>query len=303
MVELEPDRDTHPDPGDDDYGPECRVRNRILNNEQLTYSQRTAPPNISERHHGPGQLWERQLPHDGPGCGSSKTDGRQEVQRPAQAEQHIAEGAKQIEWQREVLAILERVSMSAEAIEGARAVLTTLLEAQAQRGQDRDRIRPSPHCNSNSSSTAPLAQPVEQQNEVAGVVDVAGPPVDWRAAQLGAKRLANLGEHCPSETATTSPVAQDEAAYRLNVSGSSVHCAANRVTHFKPYGNSQTIEPKVVMNSDVRFVDITFPSPGHSPFLSSIICHPHFGAPLNSETISVNVRVQDSTTPKVQRPE
>jgi ribosomal protein L16/L10AE len=290
MVEVEPDRDTHPDHTDDDYARLCRVPNRILNKEQLTER-----PSISERHHGPGQLWQGQLaglPYDGPGCSSSKTDRGQEIQHPAQAEQHIAEGAKHIEWQREVLAILERVSMSAEAIEGARAVLTTLLEAQAQREQERVRI-------------VPLAQPVDQQNQLAGVGDVAGPPADWPAAQREAKRLANLGEHCSSETATCDAVSQDEAADRLNISRTSVHSAANRVPHFKPFGNSEAIEPKVVMDSDVRFVDIAVPSHGQSLFFFSINfdCHPHFGARLNSETISVNFGVQDGAAPKIQRPD
>ena len=88
------------------------------------------------------------------------------------AERNIAVGAEHIEWQQEVLIILERISMSAEAIDGARALLTTFLETQAQREQDRDQIRSSPGCNLDSSSTVPLAQPVDQRNEAAGV---AGP--------------------------------------------------------------------------------------------------------------------------------
>ena len=85
------------------------------------------------------------------------------------AEQNIAVGAKHIEWQQELLTILERISISAEAIDGARALLTTFLETQAQREKDRDRIRASLDCNLDSSSTVPLAQPVDQPNEAAGV--------------------------------------------------------------------------------------------------------------------------------------
>jgi hypothetical protein len=90
------------------------------------------------------------------------------------AEQNIAIGAEHIEWQQEVLTILERISISAEAIDGARALLTTFLETQAQREKDRDRIRASLDCNLDSSSTVPLAQPVDQPNEAAGVDNVAG---------------------------------------------------------------------------------------------------------------------------------
>src|SRR5580765_7742980 len=85
------------------------------------------------------------------------------------AEQNVAVGAKHIEWQREVVTILERVSVSAEAIDGARALLTTFLETQAQREQDRERMRPILDCNLDSSSTAPLAQPVDQPVEATAV--------------------------------------------------------------------------------------------------------------------------------------
>ena len=140
------------------------------------------------------------LPYDGPGWISSNMDREQELQHPAQAEQHLAEGAEHIKWQREVVAILERISTSAEAIEGARALLTTFLETQAQREQDRDRIRASLDCNLDSSSTV--------------VGGVAGPHLgaDRTPVQLEAK-LADLGEGRPSENYA---VSQDEAAdYRL----------------------------------------------------------------------------------------
>jgi hypothetical protein len=143
------------------------------------------------------------LPYDGPGWISSNMDREQELQHPAQAGQHIAEGAEHIKWQREVVAILERISTSAEAIEGARALLTTFLETQAQREQDRDRIRASLDCNLDSSSTV--------------VGGVAGPHLgaDRTPVQLEAK-LADLGEGRPSETASFDAVSQDEAAdYRL----------------------------------------------------------------------------------------
>jgi hypothetical protein len=99
-----------------------------------------------------------------------------QFQHLAQAdEQKFAVGAEHIEWQQEVLIILERISMSAEAIDGARALLTTFLETQAQREQDRDQVRSSPGCNLDSSSTVPLAQPVDERNGAAGVAGVAGP--------------------------------------------------------------------------------------------------------------------------------
>jgi hypothetical protein len=122
----------------------------------------------------------------------------QKLQHPAQAGQHIAEGAEHIKWQREVVAILERISTSAEAIEGARALLATFLETQAQQEQDRDRIRASLDCNLDSSSTV--------------VGGVAGPHLgaDRTPVQLEAK-LADLGEGRPSETASFDAVSQDEA--------------------------------------------------------------------------------------------
>ena len=159
------------------------------------------------------------LPCDGPRCISSNTDREQELQHPSQAERHIAEGAAHIKWQREVLAILERISVSAEAIEGAPALLTTFLQTQAQREQDRDRIRASLDCDLDLSSTVPLVQPVDHQNETAGVGGVAGPHLcaDRTPVQLEAKKLENLGEGCPSETASFDAVSQDEAADRLNM--------------------------------------------------------------------------------------
>ena len=85
------------------------------------------------------------------------------------AEQNIAVGAEHIEWQQELLTILERISISAEAIDGARALLTTFLETQAQREQGQNGFLASPDCKLDSSSTVPLAQPVDQPNEAAGV--------------------------------------------------------------------------------------------------------------------------------------
>jgi hypothetical protein len=113
------------------------------------------------------------LTDDGLSCISSKLDGEQELQHPAQTKQHLADGAEhvnftasqQIKWQREVLAVLERVSTCAEAIEGARALLTSLLEAQAPE-QDRDRLRPSLDCNLDSPSTTPLSQLADQRNDL-----------------------------------------------------------------------------------------------------------------------------------------
>ena len=163
------------------------------------------------------------LPYHGPGI-SSNTDREQELQHSSQAERHIAEGAEHIRWQQEVLAILERISVSAEAIEGARALLTTLLQTQAQREQDRDRIRASLDCNLDLSSTLPLAQPVDHQNEAAVVGGVAGPHLcaDRTPVQLEAKKLENLGEGPPSETVSFDAVSQDEATDRLNASRGSL---------------------------------------------------------------------------------
>jgi hypothetical protein len=138
------------------------------------------------------------LPCDGPGCISSNAEREQELQHPSQAERHIAEGAEHIKWQRAVLAMLERISVSAEAIEGARALLTTFLQTQAQREQDRDQIGASLDRNLDLSSPVPLAQPVDHQNEAAGVGGVAGPH-DRKAVQLEAKKLENLGEDRPSD--------------------------------------------------------------------------------------------------------
>jgi hypothetical protein len=233
-------------------------------------------------------------------------DREQELQHPSQAERHIAEGAERIKWQREVLAILERISMSPEAIEGARALLTTLLQTQAQREQDRDRIRASLDCNLDLSSTEPLAQPLDHQNEAAGIGGgVAGPRLcaDRTLVQLEAKKLETLGESRPSETASFDAVSRDEAADRLNISRSSVQRAANGVTHFMPFSNAAAIEPKVVKGTDVRRVDTTFPSPvGHSPPLSSInfLYHPHVGARHNPEAISVSLIARDKATPEIQ---
>jgi hypothetical protein len=115
-----------------------------------------------------------ELTDDGLSGIASNTEREQELQRPAQTKQHIAEvtehvnfaASQQIRWQREVPAILERVSTCAEAIEGARALLTSLLEAQA-REKDRGRIRDSLNCTPDSPSTVPLGQPVDQRNDLA----------------------------------------------------------------------------------------------------------------------------------------
>ena len=194
------------------------------------------------------------LPYDGSGCISSNTDREQGLQHPSQAERHIAEGDEHIKWQREVLAVLERISVSVEAIEGARALLTTFLQTQTQREQDRDRIRASLDCNLDLSSPVPLAQPVDHQNEAAGVGGVGGPYLcaDRTPVQLETKKLENFGEGRPSETASFDAVSQDEAADRLNISRSSVQCAANGITHFMQFGNAAAIEPKGLL---ARLVD------------------------------------------------
>src|SRR5580765_2803250 len=124
------------------------------------------------------------------------------------AEQNVAVGAKHIEWQREVVTILERVSVSAEAIDGARALLTTFLETQAQREQDRERMRPM-GCNLDSSSTAPLAQPVDQRNEATAVDGAAGPHfcVADRMPEQGQDGIrASLD--CNLDSSSTAPLAQ-----------------------------------------------------------------------------------------------
>jgi hypothetical protein len=244
------------------------------------------------------------LPYDGPGCISSNTDREQELQHPSEAERHIAEGVEHIKWQREVLAILERISVSAEAIEGARALLTTFLQTQAQREQDHDRIRASVDCTLDLSSTIPLGQPVDHQNEAAGVGGVAGLHLraDLPPVQLEAKKLENLGEGRPSETASFDAVSQDEADDRLNISRS-MQRVANDVTHFMPFGYAAAIEPKVVKCSYIRPADLTFPSPAsHSPALYSInfFCHPHLGALDNSETISVSFTEGEKAMPGIQ---
>jgi len=220
-----------------------------------------------------------------------------------QAKQHIAEGAEHIQWQREVVAILERISTSAEAIEGARALLTALLDAQAQREQDREHIRASLDCNRDSFSTVPPARPVDQRNEAASVAGIARPRpcVDRTPVQSEATKVANLGEGRSSETGSIDAVLQDKAGDRLHVSHS-VQCAAN-VTHFTPIGNAGAIEPKVVEGNDVRNVDITFPTPaGHSLPLSRInfVCDQHLGARYNPQTICVNFILQDRATPESQ---
>jgi hypothetical protein len=132
--------------------------------------------------------------------------------------------------------------------------MTTFLQTQAQREQDRDRIRASLDCNFDLSSTVPPAQPVDHQNDAAGVRGVAGQHlcVDRAPVQLEAKKLKNLGEDRPSETASFDAVLQDEAADRLNISRSSVQCVANSITQFMPIGNAAAIEPKGLL---ARLVD------------------------------------------------
>jgi hypothetical protein len=172
-----------------------------------------------------------ELTDDGLGRISSNTDGEQELQHSAQTKQRISEGAEyvnftasqQIRWQREVLAIVERISTCAEAIEGARALLTSLLEAQAgkqdhdpicssldcnldppstlplgqsvdqrndleaqAREQNCDRSRASPDCNADSPSTPPLGQPVDHRNGAIGSSGIARPCADRRPVQLEA---------------------------------------------------------------------------------------------------------------------
>jgi hypothetical protein len=200
------------------------------------------------------------LPYDGPGGISSSMDSEQELQHPSsQGERPVAEGDEHIKWQREVLAILERISVSAEAIEGARTLLTTFLQAKAQREQDlkqeRDQISASLDCNLDLSSTAPLAQPVDNQNEAVGVGGVARPHLcsDRTPLQLETKKLETLGEGRPSDTASFVAVSQDEAADdRLNISRGSVQCAANGLTYSMPIDNTAAIEPKGLL---ARLVD------------------------------------------------
>jgi hypothetical protein len=141
------------------------------------------------------------------------------------AEQNIAVGAEHIEWQQEVLTILERISMSAEAIDGARALLTKFLETQAQREQDHDRIRPILGCNLDLSSTVPLAQPVDQRNEAAGVAGVAGPDLCAdRMPEHGCDDGIRASLDCNLDSSSTVPLAQpvdqrNEAAGVAGVAG------------------------------------------------------------------------------------
>jgi hypothetical protein len=145
------------------------------------------------------------------------------------AEQNIAVGAKHIEWQQELLTILERISISAEAIDGARALLTTFLETQAQREKDRDRIRASLDCNLDPSSTVPLAQPVDQPNEAAGVDGVAGahPCADPMPEQGQDGIFAS--PDCNLDSSSTVPLAQpvDQPNEAAGVAGA--HLRADRM--------------------------------------------------------------------------
>jgi hypothetical protein len=148
------------------------------------------------------------------------------------AEQDLAVGAEHIEWQQEVLTILERISISAEAIDGARALLTTFLETQAQREQDRDRIRASLDCNLDSSSTVTLAQPVDQPNAAAGVDDVGGAHLraDWmpERGQDGILASPDCNPDSSSTVTLAQPVDQpNEAAGVDDVGGA--HLRADRM--------------------------------------------------------------------------
>ena len=153
------------------------------------------------------------------------------------AEQNVAVGAKHIEWQREVVTILERISVSAEAIDGARVLLTTFLETQAQREQDRERMRPILDCNLDSSSTVPLAQPVDQPNEATAVDAVAGPHlcVADRMPEQGQDGIrASLD--CNLDSSSTAPLAQpvDQRNEATAVDGAAgPHFCAER-THVWP---------------------------------------------------------------------
>jgi len=189
----------------DDCSRGCRAPDRILNKEQWPDGARR----WARLRRGPAGV-----SYDGPGCKSSNTDREQEFQYPSLADRCIAEGAAHIRWQREVIAILERISVSAEAIEGARALLTTFLQTQAQREQERDRIRKSPDCNLDLSTKAPLAQPVEHQNEAADVGRVIRPHfcADRTPVQLEANKLEKFGEGHSLETASFDAVLKDEAA-------------------------------------------------------------------------------------------
>jgi hypothetical protein len=99
------------------------------------------------------------VPHD---CLPWNMDREAEIQCLTQAEQHIAKIDEHIRWQREVVDIVERITTSAEAAEGARALLTTFLEAQAQHQKTRDRIRACLYGNTVPTSTTPLLFPEAQ---------------------------------------------------------------------------------------------------------------------------------------------
>jgi hypothetical protein len=191
-----------------------------------------------------------ELTDDGLSCISSNMDGEQELQRPAQTKQHIAEGAghvnfaasQQIKWQREVLAILERISTCAEAIEGARALLTSLLEAQA-REQDHDRIRASFDCDLDSPSTALLAQPVDQRNDLEAQAQ--GEQDDRTCSSLD----CNL--HSPSTIPLGRPV--DHRNEGIGVSGIARPCADRPPVQLeaKPEYVSRLVRAAVAWFSDL----------------------------------------------------
>ena len=253
----------------DDCSRGCRAPDRILNKEQW--------PDGARR-------WARLrrgtagVSYDGPGCKSSNTDREQEFQYPSLADRYIAEGAAHIRWQREVIAILERISVSAEAIEGARALLTTFLQTQAQREQERDRIRKIPDCNLDLSTKAPLAQPVEHQNEPADVGRVARPPLcaDRTPVQLEANKLEDVAlnnSHCSvrctaiTQFMPTVPLAQpveqqNEAAdvggvagLHLSVDRTPVQLEANKLEKFGEGHSSETASFDAVLKDEAAPIE------------------------------------------------
>jgi len=181
-------------------------------------------------------------------------------------------------------------SVSAEAIEGARALLTTFLQTQAQREQERDRIRKSPDCNLDLSTKAPLAQPVEHQNEPADVGRVARPHLcaDRTPVQLGAKKLENLDEGRPSDA-----VLQDDVA--LNISHNSVQSTA--ITQFMP--TVPLAQPVEQQNeaADVGGVAGLHLSVDRTPVQLEANKLEKFGEGHSSETASFDAVLKDEAAP------
>jgi len=253
----------------DDCSRGCRAPDRILNKEQWPDGARR----WARLRRGPAGV-----SYDGPGCKSSNTDREQEFQYPSLADRYIAEGAAHIRWQREVIAILERISVSAEAIEGARALLTTFLQTQAQREQERDRMRKIPDCNLDLSTKAPLAQPVEHQNEPADVGRVARPHLcaDRTPVQLEANKLEdvalNISHSSVQSTAITQfmptvPLAQpveqqNEAAdvggvaeLHLSVDRTPVQLEANKLEKFGEGHSSETASFDAVLKDEAAPIE------------------------------------------------